>query len=313
MIPVILAGMGVGVGLWLIVRELAPRHPQLAGALARLAPANLTLRTQAPARPRQAGLQERVGLWGRRHLSGRGVLGAPVADLQLLAGAPASADPDEQQRLYDQAVTGFYTERILTSLAGAAAPALIMGIPAAFGLLRVPFLVPAGASVLLAVTMWIVPAEKIHDKAKAARADFARAAVAYLQMVAVARVAGQGASSSLIVASRLSDGWMFVRIRQELQRAQWAGETPWGGLHSLARRLDLPELGEIADIMQQAAENTSAVYDQLMARAESLDDRILAANDAAAAENTSAMVVPIACTGLVYLFAIMFAVMASTL
>lgn|GEM_PF-172780 len=312
MITVILAGMGVGAGLWLIVRELMPRHPQLAGALARLAPTNLTLRTPTPAGHQHQGLQA-VGAWGRRHLSGRGILGAPIQDLQLLAGAPATADPDEQQRLYDQAVTAFYTERILATAVGAAAPALIMGLPAALGLMRVPFVLPAGASLLLAVVMWIVPVGQVRDKAKSARADFARAAVAYLQMVAVARVAGQGASSSLTVAARLSDGWMFVRIRQELQRAQWAGETPWGGLNALAARLDLPELGEIADIMQQAAENTSAVYDQLMARAESLDDRILAVTDTNAAENTSTMVVPIACTGLVYLFAIMLAVMASML
>ena len=53
---------------------------------------------------------------------------------------------------------------------------------------------------------------------------------------------GSKAAARRLAAARLSDGWMFVRIRQELQRAQWAGDPPWEGLHVLAKRLDLGEL-----------------------------------------------------------------------
>jgi len=149
--------------------------------------------------------------------------------------------------------------------------------------------------------LFVVPDLEVARKAATAREEFARATSAYLDLTALERAAGAGATQSLEQAATVGDSWVFVRLREQLIRARLSGTPPWDSLHDLADELALPELSDLADIMRLSGEEGAAVADTLRARSRGLRAALLTKEQTRANEESERMVVPVAFLGLIFL------------
>ncbi len=295
-LDVLLAGGAAGGGAALLAAGLLPAQPQLRAALERLAPPRGPRPVPAAAAQGwQARLEEALGRRLARR-AGSSLLRLPAAELALLRVAPVR----------------FLGSKALLALVGLGFPPLAGLVLALLGL-QLPVLVPAGVSVGLAAGLWLLPDTEVRRRAAAAREEFARAVTAYIDLTALERAAGSGATQALEHAASVGDSWVFVRLREELALARYAGTPPWDRLGELAAELAVPELADVADIMRISGEEGAAVYDTLRARSRGLRAALLSAEQAAANEQSERLVVPVAALGLVFLLLLGVPAVASIL
>jgi Flp pilus assembly protein TadB len=286
----VLLGATGGLGATLIVRELLPSDPQLAAALDRLAPTRIGADAPAVDEPaaadgsRTGGLEHRVGIWAQRYLADAPFVRIPTTELLLLR-IP---------------VARHLGQKVLMALLGLAFPAVFLLLTAAAGA-ALPIALPAVSALVLAAVLFVVPDLDVARKAVAAREEFARATSAYLDLTALERAAGAGATQSLEQAATVGDSWVFVRLREQLVRARLSGRPPWDGLHELSHELGLPELTDLADIMRLSGEEGAAVADTLRARSRGLRAALLTREQTRANEESERMVIPVALLGLIFL------------
>lgn len=282
----VLAGATGGLGLALLVRELMPAQPQLTAALDRLAPPQASAAGDEPTGDTAStrALETRVGLLAQRHLS----------------GLPLQAVPDRELALLRIPVARHVGQKVLLALIGLLFPVLFTALALAVGV-ALPLALPALSSLVLAAVLFLLPDLEVRRKAAAAREEFARATSAYLDLTALERAAGAGATQALEQAATVGDSWVFVRLREQLIRARLSGTAPWDGLHELATELALPELSDLADIMRLSGEEGAAVADTLRARSRGLRTALLTKEQTRANEDSERMVVPVAVLGLIFL------------
>ena len=287
----LLAGGTVGLGVSLIVRELLPAQPQLAAALDRLQPPRLAPTTttvpQVPADGEPAStssLETRVGLLLQRHLTDAPFVRIPTRELALLRTP----------------VARYLGQKVLLGLLGLAFPSVFTLMAAALGY-ALPVAVPALGGLTLGALLFLTPDLEVRRKAADAREEFARAISAYIDLTALERAAGAGATQSLEQAATVGDSWVFVRLREQLVRARLSGTAPWDGLHALAEELTLPELSDLADIMRLSGEQGAAVADTLRARSRGLRVALLTKEQTRANQDSERMVIPVALLGLIFL------------
>jgi pilus assembly protein TadC len=285
----IVAGALAGLGATLIIRELLPAHPDLTDALAHLhGPSDQNRQqTRNVSAPSAASWSVGLDRLGRRltaEVRQRRVLPLPLRDLDLL-GRP---------------VDQFLLTKLGLGLLGLAFPHALAALMGTLGL-RLPLVVPVVASLAFAAGLFLVPDIDVRARAQARRAEFRRAVCAYLDLVALERAGDAGAVESMERAAGVARGWAFTRIHDALLRARLDGVPPWAGLDALADELDLPELGDVADIMRLSGEDGAAVYDTLRARAQSLRTTVLTEHEARANSDSEKMVAPVAFLGIVFI------------
>jgi Flp pilus assembly protein TadB len=284
----VLLGATGGLGAALIVRELLPSDPHLASALNRLAPAPVGPGAPVVEQPADDGgtaaLEHRVGVWAQRYLLDAPFVRIPTRELLLLRIT----------------VARHLGQKVLMALLGLLFPAVFVVVLAALGF-TLPVALPALFGLMLAAVLFVVPDLDVARKAAAAREEFARATSAYLDLTALERAAGAGATQSLEQAATVGDSWVFVRLREQLVRARLSGTPPWDGLHDLSDELGLPELSDLADIMRLSGEEGAAVADTLRARSRGLRAALLTKEQTRANEESERMVVPVALLGLIFL------------
>jgi Flp pilus assembly protein TadB len=165
---------------------------------------------------------------------------------------------------------------------------------------------PVVLSLALGALFFALPSLTVRERAAKAREDFARAVGAYIELVALERLAGAGTSQALEHAAQVGQSWVFERIREELLRSRLSGTTPWNSLAELAEELGVPELGDLSDIMRLAGEEGAQVYEALRARGRSLRTGMLTREQARANAASERMVLPVA------MLALCFALMIAT-
>lgn len=300
--PFVLAGVMIGLGLWVLVREVVPSPPLLKDALERLGPGQIDFRNreERPAATVPSSVLER---WGARvarsvgHLPGMSV---SDEDLALLAGTiDGTAGGVSRHELYGRklayALGGLLFSLTLTLMLELAGLSVMLVVPAAFAL-------------FFGAMGWLLPDSQVKKRASLARSEFRRVAVAYLRLIAIRRTASGGAVDSMVGAAQLSNSWPFQRIRAELTRAQWAKVPVWDALGQLGESVGVNELAEIGDIMRMAGENDAAVADSLMARAASLREQMLVTAQSDANAASTSMAGPRALLLVLTLLAIMYPV-----
>ncbi|MFJ7306010.1 type II secretion system F family protein [Streptomyces sp. NPDC099088] len=262
LLPVVASGGTVGAGVALMIRELLRPQPALAAALARSAPATLTM-------PEPDLSRDEV--WGRwllarlERLPGGRV---PAANLALLGQGPGQF----MLKKTALAAVGLLCPVIAT------APWIIAGI-------GLPFYVPAVVGLIVAGLLFITPDLAVRDQAKRAREEFAHALSAYLDLVALKRAADAGPAEALEKAAEVGRGWPFLFLQGALRRARLEKIPPYQALAELAAEYDLPGLSDVADIMRGSATDGAAVYKALRARTAALNAELLA--DQATEANTA--------------------------
>jgi tight adherence protein C len=253
------AGAFVGLGLFLLAVHLIPAPPALGPALHRLHPVGGSSALAAPA----------TQTWIRRHLR------VPHSDLRLLG------------RTSDQ----YFLTLGLSALFGLLAPVLFGVVIAIFDL-SVPLVVPFGGSLAAGVLAALSAHQEVITKAKAARAEFARAMCTFLDLAAHQVLAGHGPVESLNRAASISHGWVFRRIREALLSAELQLRPPWEDLKALGVDIQVIELDDLADIMRTAGTEGANVYGTLRARADSLRDQLRTQALAEAEVRTSKLDIP---------------------
>jgi Flp pilus assembly protein TadB len=280
---VVMCGSAAGAGIAVLVSELVPAAPKLGPALRRLNP---------PSAPRSDGLTGQgasvQAVWGG-WLCDRAPGRLPRSDLRLLGQSP-------EQFLFTKAVF---------ALAGLLLPVVVTAGWALMGL-GVPVFIPGVVGIVAAAGLWFLPDWQVRDQASRARIEFAHAAAAYLELVALRMASNVGASQALEEAAWAGRGWAFTRLQDALLRARTEKSSPWEALDDLGEQLTLPILSDIADIMRLSSTDGAAVYATLRARAASLRTELLAAQAAEANADSEKMSAPGALLAAIVMIGIAF-------
>jgi hypothetical protein len=280
-------GALIGLGVAVMVYQLIPAQPDLGDVLSRLSPP-ARRRVGAVAAAAIPDTEERLGIWAERTLPARFLGVPPARDLAVLRKTPAQ----------------FYGRKVAYGILGLVLPAALTGFFTLIGI-TVPFVVPVGATVILSAVLFTMASRDIRRDATKARADFARALSAYIELCALERNSGAGASTALARAAEVGDSWVFRRIGEELARSRYNGQPPWDCLTVLAEDLGLPELTDVADIMRLASDQSAEVYRQLRARSASVRSALLSSELADANVVEERMYLPASFIGVVFLALLM--------
>lgn len=278
----IAGGMLVGLGATLLVARLMPVHVDSKWAIEQLDPIRTT--TQAVDVQTVSGLQNQLGLFIERRAPARLWTRVPQRELALL----------------QRPVHVHLGEKALLAIVGLMFPPLFMVVVGLLGL-QLPVVLPVAASLGLAALFWTLPDLRIRGEAKAARREFVRALATYIDLVALERASGAGTSQSLESAAKVGDSWVFKRIKAAIDQAEWTGRQPWDGLKDLSDELEIPEIGDLAEIMRLSREQGSTVYEQLRARASSMRNALLSEDLAKAAAAAEQLSVPVSMLALIFL------------
>jgi tight adherence protein C len=179
---------------------------------------------------------------------------------------------------------------LLGAAIGALAPLLVLGIlsvvaPGLRGLAM-------GGAVLIGLVLGtLLPSLSIAGSARARRRDFRHVVGSFLDLVSMNLAGGRGVPEALQSASRISDGWAMVRIRDTLEMARLQGATPWSALGQLGEDMGIDELRDMAAALALVADDGAKVRDSLSARATSLRRRELSEIEGRAQARSQSMLV----------------------
>ncbi len=269
-----LLGAGVGVGVLLTSRALAPRPTPLDALLNSLAQPRSAITDED--RPIES--TDRLGRAARRTIEAAGVdLGRYRNDL----------------RLVDRTTDRHALDKIVGGIAGLLVPNLVgialvtMGIGPPLGLVAV-------LSIGTAVVGFLMPDFLLRDEAEKRRRAFRHALSSYLDLVNVLLAGGAGIETALYAAADAGDGWGYQTIRNALRRARLTGQSPWDTFGVLAADLGINELAELAANVSLAGSHGARIRASLAAKADTLRGHQVAETEAAAEAATERMTVPVA-------------------
>lgn len=275
---VILSGMLLTGGVWLVAWASQPGYPKLATALQHLSPGKAELldgeqpATDAPRDLKAEGLIDRL--------------------------IPVSPSVQRQLMLANHTRDWYRSLQIAGVLAGLALPS---GIGLLLGL---DLVVPMAVSALLALAGFLLPHVLLRLGNREAHTDAAEALLTFADVVVLERLANQSVTQALHSAAQLSDNPVFVRIRHSLERAKLEQLPPYVELQRVSTELQLPALKDIADILR-LDESGAALAGVLQARIQELREahRVEATVAAASVSErmTFLMVVPSLVFGLIFL------------
>lgn len=251
-----LSGAALSAGLVLIVAGLIPAPVHLKDAIGRLQPTTHLTDTIGAAGTVDA--EVRLGRWAEQHLPA------------IVWGTP----PDRDLALLGRTRAAFYGSKIISAVLGLLVVPVISVATILLGL-PIPVAVPVLGSLGLAVVLWFLPNNELRDQARKAREEFSYALGAFVEMVALERLAGATVPQALIRAADTGDSWVFHRLSATLRRTNYTGQNPWDALADMGRDLDLPDLIDLADIMRLGGSDGSRVYDSLRARAAAMRNATL--------------------------------------
>ena len=175
----------------------------------------------------------------------------------------------------------FYGEKVLYAVVGLCIPPLLSALCYLLDL-PLPVIIPVVATIGLATGLFWLPDVNVRDDAKKARAEFARALGAYIDLVALERHSGSGTRQAMEVAADVGDSWVFRRLGEELARSRWSGQPPWQALHTLStvseRKLSveigLPGTKSITRPCSRAMKSGSPMTNRRRPRVSAVNSRI---------------------------------------
>ncbi len=280
-------------GIVLILREMLTAHPRLSAALDRI-DAN-SIDQQVPISTGSGWLETRSVRLGTR-LS-RYINPEDTATRMLV---PSEAD---------LALTGQPLQRVLGEQIISALLGLVFGLIFAVTMgqmMPLPAITPLILGIGLAVLLYAVPLISTRTKAAAERVEYTRTAATYLELMAIARISGLGAQQALAETAMISGHRHFRSIARIINTAQWQGRKPWDALQEEGRRLKVPALAEIGDILRLAGDSSAQVYDTLKARATTMRNTQLSDEKAVAKQETARMTLPQVAVTFLFMIGLMF-------
>jgi hypothetical protein len=272
-------GMLILGGVVAVAYGLTRAQPRLADGLAIMDGAEVVRRVAGPAPPANSA-SERAGLWLFRH--------TPV---------PLLTSQRRLLELRNKSVAEFFADKLVLGLLGLIVPGLLGGI--FLPLLGLPLAVPVLASLIGLVVGYFTPDLLLRHGEEQSQNDAREALFTYFDLVTLERLANLSGPQALEAAAGTSNNPLFLAVRTALLRARMEQQPPYAELRSLAERLRLPQLADIADVMQ-LEEAGAAVSETLRARVRELRDAHLTAARIAAHEVSERMTVFMAVPAMVF-------------
>jgi tight adherence protein C len=290
---VLLSGMLLAGGLSCLVIAFARSIPRLEAALEMMGGDGTETLHPSDVGP-VSGQSERLG-----------------AFLYRVVPIPLSNGQRGALRLQDKSIPEFYADKAVMAIIGALLPGLV---GAAFAYLTGHLsVIPALAAVVGGAIGFFVPDLALRRTTARVQSGATEALLVYIDLVTLERLTNASATQALQNAAALSDVPLFVQIRTALERAQLEQQSPYAELRRLSDQLKLPELSDIADVMQ-LDETGAALSGTLRARVRELRDAHLTREhikaSAAAEGMTIFMTLPALIFGLIFLVAAMLRILA---
>jgi tight adherence protein C len=291
----VLAGVLFAGGLTALVAAVLPATPRLADALDRVSSASPT----ASPGPADVGplstRSQRLGASVYRRLK------LPVSNRQW-----------QSLRLQGRTLADFYGDKAALALTGLVLPGLL-GVLLSY-LFGLPGFVPVGIGLLGALVGFFVPDLMLLRTTTSARSSAVEALLVFVDLVTLERLANASATEALHNAAQVSDAPLFVQMRTALERSRLEQHPPYGELRRMADEMDLPELHDVADVMQ-LDETGAALSGALRARVRELRNAHLTreqlAASAAAEGMTVYMALPALVFGAIFMVAALLRILAS--
>jgi Flp pilus assembly protein TadB len=155
----------------------------------------------------------------------------------------------------------------------------------------IPLSTPLWAAGLGLLIGALLPTARVIARADMRRRDFRHVVGSFLDLVALNLAGGRGVPEALTSASRISDGWAMVRLRDTLEIARLHGETPWSALGRLGEQTGVVQLRDLSAALELVADDGAKVRESLTARAASLRRRELADAESRAQARSQSMLV----------------------
>jgi hypothetical protein len=234
------------------------------------------------------------------------------AHLYRVVPIPLSNGQRRALRLQAKSIAEFYADKAVMAIIGAVLPALAGGVITYLTGHLSP--VPAIAVLVGGVVGFFIPDLLLRRATANVRTGAAEALLVYIDLVTLERLTNASATQALHNAATLSDVPLFTQIRTALDRSRLEQQSPYAELRRLSDQLRLPELADIADVMQ-LDETGAALSGTLRARVRELRDAHLTREQikaSAAAEGmTIYMTLPALIFGLIFLVAAMLRILVA--
>lgn len=263
----ILAGLLMAAGLVLMVRAIVPAPPRLVAALERAG--GVVDQTALLDVGTVGSTSERLGAYVYRH--------TPV---------PLTEKTRQNLRLQNKAIAEFYADKVVLMIVGAMIPVvlmLIISLTTGRTTLLPAFITPVSAAL-----GFFVPDLRLRGGSSARRADAVESLLVFIDLVTLERLANASATQALHNAAELSDAPLFVQMRVALERARLEQQSPYAEIRRLADQLNLPELVDLADVLQ-LDETGAALSGALRARLHELRDAHLSQEQVSASAASEGM------------------------
>jgi tight adherence protein C len=268
--------------------------------------------------PQLDAVLERIGADGAHHIPSRDI--GPVRGRSERLGAflyrvvpiPLTNGQRRALRLLDKPIAEFYADKAVMAIIGGVLPGLAAsGFAYLTGHLSP---IPAIGVVVGGMIGFFVPDLLLRRATTSVWTGAAEALLVYIDLVTLERLTNASATQALHNAAALSDSPLFVHIRTALERARLEQQSPYAELRRLSDQLKLPELADVADVMQ-LDETGAALSGTLRARVRELRDAHLTREQikaSAAAEGmTIYMTLPALIFGLIFLVAAMLRILVA--
>ncbi|GAB1641511.1 type II secretion system F family protein [Krasilnikovia sp. MM14-A1259] len=270
---VLLAGLGTGLGLWLIVVGWFPRPPRLDKALD--APNGATRPVETDTAPQ--------GWTGR--------LGRPAVHFLRRAGLPL-ANTRRDLAALDKPVDVHLAEQATAAVVGVLLPPVAAAL-AAFAGLSTGMTMPAAASLILGAAGFLAPELSVRADAAKYRTAFCDTLSSFLDLVVISLASGSGVDQALDDAAKVGSGPAYTELRYALTEARLARVAPWDVLGALGKRVTVAELQQLAATVGLAGTEGARVRSSLRSRAVALRERQLTDAEGDANAATERMALPI--------------------
>jgi len=154
--------------------------------------------------------------------------------------------------------------------------------------------IPLTVSLTLVALGWQLPKMLLRSQAEANRLEFVQALSAFISLVSIERSAGVGSiRQALEEAAHIAPCWPFAQIAQTLELSARQRVAAWDALESLAQRLSIPELEEVAGVLRLAGHEDAQVAENLRSLSQSVRIKLLSAEQARANAVSQRMGLPL--------------------
>ncbi|MEO3768561.1 type II secretion system F family protein [Streptomyces sp. B5E4] len=278
----VVIGAVMGLGIYLLVRAIAPGRR---GAVATVARVD-ALRARGSGRTTTSSpKQQEEGRFGGL----RAQVGERAAEFYLRQGWEQRSLRSDLAVL-DRSWESFLATKVLLSAVG-----LVFG-PGVYALISVAGfglnpVIPVWLALVAALLFFLLPDLEVRRDAADKRKDLRRVVGAYLDLVAMNLAGGRGLPEALMAAADISDGWALRRVRNALADARITGTSQWQALGNLGDELGIEELKDLSASLALVSDDGAKVRESLAARAETMRHRELAEIEGAAGEKSQSMLV----------------------